>query len=361
VFVIQQGLLRENNIMGWVFQSARDTFDDHRERWDEINKRCGNHILLDSAFVSSLIRHFASSETLLGISEDGGKPGMVILEKVRLGFWQTFQPSQGPLGLILVGNDNGVQKQIATLMADIPGYCVGFSVTQQDPDFTAFGNLDHSPTTEYRDYAETSRIILAGDFGEFWKQTGRYFVDDLRRQTRRLEEKGIHMDFLAERDPGNVAECIRDYAKLEESGWKGREGTAVTAEGPQGLFYKELLEKFCSRGEGVIYRLSFNGSVVASDLCLERNGMTVVLKIAYDENLQGISPGKFIHREILKLLFEEGKTRALEWYGRIHEWQRRLGSSARTMFHVNFYRNAWVPVARRLIKETRTKLYRNGA
>ena len=52
----------------------------------------------------------------------------------------------------------------------------------------------------------------------------------------------------------------------------------------------------------------------------------VVLKIAYDENLQGISPGKFIHREILKRLFQEGKTRTLEWYGRVHEWQKKLGS-----------------------------------
>ena len=342
--------------MSWIFRNARDAFDEHREKWDEINKRCGNHILLDSVFVGALVRHFASDQTLLGISNDDSKPGMLIVDQVRPGFWQTFQPSQAPLGLILFGNNNGAQKQIARLMCDIPGYCVGFSVTQQDPDFTAFTNLGHSRTAERCDYAETSRIILAGNFGEFWKQTGRYFVDDLRRQTRRLEEQAIRMEFEIERDPIRVAECIRDYARLEGTGWKGREGTAVTAENRQGLFYREIMENFCSRGEGVIYRLLFNGEAVASDLCLERNGMIVVLKIAYDERFQGISPGKFVHREILKCLFEEGKTRALEWYGRIHEWQRRLGSSARTMFHVNFYRNAWVPVARRLIKATRGML-----
>src|SRR5262245_61412153 len=223
--------------MDWVFRSARDTFDKHREQWDEINKRCGNHILLDSAFVSLLIRHFASHHKLLGISNDDSKPGMLIVDQVRPGFWQTFQPSQAPLGLILFGNKNGVQEQIATLMCNLPGYCVGFSVTQQDPDFTAFTNPGHSRTAERCDYAETSRIILAGNFGEFWKQTGRYFVDDLRRQTRGLEEQGVRMGFVAERDSGRVAECIRDYASLEASGWKAREGTAVTAEGPQGLFY----------------------------------------------------------------------------------------------------------------------------
>ena len=347
--------------MSWVFRNARDAFDQYREQWDEFNKRCGNHILLDSEFVSALIRHFASDQTLLGISNDDSKPGMAIVDPVRPGFWQTFQPAQGPLGLILLGSKNETENQIARLMRSLPGYCVGLSVTQQDPDFTVFRNIKPSRAVESCDYAATSRIVLTGTFMDFWKRTGRYFVDDLRRQSRRLEEKGVRMDFLAERDPGSVADCIRDYAKLEESGWKGKEGTAVTAEGRQGLFYREVLEKFCSRGEGVIYRLSFNGRVVASDLCLERDGMTVVLKIAYDENLQGISPGKFIHREILKLLFEEGKTRVLEWYGRVHEWQSKMGSTPRTMYHINFYRYEWVSVARHFMKQAQGLMNRNSS
>ena len=88
--------------------------------------------------------------------------------------------------------------------------------------------------------------------------------------------------------------------------------------------------------------------------------MLVVLKIAYDETFQRFSPGKFIHREILRSLFEEGKIRTVEWYGRMHEWQRKLDSVPRTMFHVNFYRTEWVPMARRLIKATRGILNRLG-
>ena len=50
--------------MSWIFLNARASFDKYREKWDEINKKCGNHILLDSVFVSSLIRHFASDDTV---------------------------------------------------------------------------------------------------------------------------------------------------------------------------------------------------------------------------------------------------------------------------------------------------------
>src|SRR5262245_30798237 len=116
--------------MGWHFEKARDGFHKHRERWDKINKRCGNHILLDSAFVDCLIHHFASDETLLGLADDDRKPGMVILEKVRSGFWQTFQPSQSPLGPILLGNSGEVERQTTELIRSIPGYCVEFSITQ---------------------------------------------------------------------------------------------------------------------------------------------------------------------------------------------------------------------------------------
>jgi len=347
--------------MTWIFQNARDSFEKYRDGWDAINAACGNHVLLDGVFVGSLVRHFASETTLLGISEDRRNPGMVLLDKVRPGFWQTFQPSQGPLGLVVFSNARDVECQVAKLIRCLPGYPLGLSVLQQDPDFTMFGKLKYSRTAENADYSATSRLSVCGNFEEYWKATGRYFVDDLRRQSRRLDEQSIRMEFVAERDPGKVAECIRDYARLEATGWKGKEGTAVTAENRQGLFYRDVMENFFGRGEGVIYRLLFNEKVVASDLCLERAGMTVVLKIAYDESFTGISPGKFIHREILKLLFADGKSNVLEWYGRVHEWQSKLGSRPRTMFHLNFYRSEWVPVARRLLKATQSMLNRNGA
>jgi hypothetical protein len=334
----------------WSFHTAVDAFPRYRGLWDEINRSTANHILLDSTFVGSLIRHFASTDTLLGISDDGGNPGMVLLQKVKKGFWQTFQPSQGPLGLILLGNREGAVEQIVELIRSLPGYPLGFSVTQQDSELTMFKDLSYFQTLETVDYITTSRINLTGTFEEYWKRRGRYYIDDLRRQSRRLQEQRIEMEFVVERDPGRMAKCIGDYGRLEGVGWKGEEGTAVTVDNSQGLFYRQILEAFSSKGEAVVYRLLFNGETVASDLCLNRNGMLVVLKIAYDESFKGFSPGKFIHREILKALFTEGKIKVLEWYGRVHDWQIRLGSTTRTMFHVNFYRHRWVGTTRRYVK-----------
>jgi hypothetical protein len=336
--------------MGWAFYRAPDAFERYRERWDEINGMQGSHVLLDSNFVAPLVRHFASAETLLCICDDKKNPAMAIVHKARTGFWQTFQPSQGPLGLIVLGNTDGAVEQIYELMRTLPGYTVGFSVTQQDPDLTAFNHLNGSGTTEVVDYIKTPRITLRGTFDDYWRARGRDLAGNLNRRIKRLNEQGIPFELIAERDPEQIAAAVADYGCLEAMGWKGREHTAVTSDNEQGRFYREMLENFCRRREGVVYRLVLNGKTVASDLCIERNGILIVLKVAYDETVKSVSPSFLLRQQILKSIFSEGKIKVVEFYGRVRDWHLKWTDEVRTMFHVNFYRHAWVPVARRAWK-----------
>ena len=171
--MIQQGLLRENNIMGWVFRSARNTFDEYRERWDEINKRCGNHILLDSVFVGALIRHFASDQTLLGISNDDSKPGMLIVDKVRPGFWQTFQPSQGPLGLILLVMETVTENQMALDSQPSRLFSWAFQFHSKTP--ISHLKCETSRTAEICDYAADVQDRFDRHFRRLLETDGKVF------------------------------------------------------------------------------------------------------------------------------------------------------------------------------------------
>jgi Acetyltransferase (GNAT) domain len=347
--------------MGWIFRNARDAFDEHRERWDEINKKSSNHVVLDSTFVSALVRHFASDQTLLGISNDRNRLGMLIVDKVRPGFWQTFQPSQGPMGLMLLENEDVVEQQISELIRQLPGYSLGLAVTQQDPDFTAFKNLRNCRKIEIVDYITTPRITLSGTFEDYWRNRGRDLTRNVARRLRRATEEKIDFELVAVRDAGNVARCVQEYGMLEATGWKGKEGTAVTAENAQGLFYRDILEKFCERGEGVIYRLLMNGRVIASDLCVERNGMLVVLKVAYDETVKNVSPSFLLRRMVLENLFSTGNFWVVEFYGRVRDWHLKWTEEVRTMYHVNFYRDSWVPTVRHFIKSGTRFVTKTGA
>jgi hypothetical protein len=150
-----------------------------------------------------------------------------------------------------------------------------------------------------------------------------------------------------------VIGAVREFGQLESKGWKGQEGTAIEEGNPQGRFYREVLEAFCAAGEGMIYQLLLDGKVVASDLCLARNGMLVVLKTAYDETIEKVSPALLMRQDILERLFEEKKIQVVEFYGKVLDWHLKWTDQVRGMYHINFFRNTLVARLRGLVKRLR--------
>jgi GNAT acetyltransferase-like protein len=336
--------------MEWDLFPACQTFEKYSGLWDALNRANGNHPLLDSKFVEILLKHFGSQKIILSISKDKNNPAMVFVEKCKFGFWQTFQPSQSPLGLILLGNHQTQEKQLSQLLRTLPGYAFGVGILHQDPEFSSLLGLQNSTTLEIVEHISTPRQNLCGTFFEYWGKRNKKLVQDLARRRRRLEEKKVPIELLIVQDPVNIEESIRQYAQLEERGWKGRQGTAVTFGGRQGLFYREILDYFCKRGEGICFQLLINRIIVASRLCAMRDGKLFMLKTTYDENYKEVAPGLLLHYEILKYLFTQGDIKVIEFYGRVHDWHKRIMDDERTMFHVNIFRNNWVSMARKLSK-----------
>ena len=93
-----------------------------------------------------------------------------------------------------------------------------------------------------------------------------------------MAEKGLNPEFVAIRDPAGVEDAVREFGRLESKGWKAKEGTAMTGDDAQGRFYRAVLEYYSERNEGVIYQLRVNGEPVATDMCLTRGDMFIVLR-----------------------------------------------------------------------------------
>jgi CelD/BcsL family acetyltransferase involved in cellulose biosynthesis len=333
--------------MKWSLRPAA-AFSEIRELWDDLNARQGAHPLLDSGFVGPLVKHFASPATRLAVADGSGAPGAVLLDPAGKGMWRTFQPSQAPLGLILLGDRRRGFEQIRDILASLPGYALGLSVMQQDPDFTSLPRTD-AGAVEALDYIETARLVPSGSFEDYWKSRGRNLVHNLSRQRRRLADQGVSLELVAERDPSAVADGVRQYGEIESRSWKAEEGTAVSPDDAQGRFYREMLEHFCTRGEGVIYSLSLNGQIVAVDLCLERHGMLVILKTTYDEGIEKLSLGLLLHQEIFKAAFSEQRVKVIEFYGRVRDWHTKWTDETRTMYHTTLYRHPMIRAARRRV------------
>ncbi len=336
--------------MSWTLYPAAEAFAQHRAAWDALNRANGNHILLDGGFVNLLLRHFGHPGVRLAVSGDRARPGLALVERGRGGLWQTFQPSQAPLGLVLLGSREDVRGQVHALIRSLPGFGVGLSVLQQDPDFTCFGDVAAGPTVEVLDYIRTARLTLSGSFEEYWGARDRRWARDLARQRRRVQERGATLALEVTREPGEVAAAVREYATLEGAGWKGERGTAIAPGNRQEQFYREALEYFCGRGEGVIYRLRLDGRTIAANLSVQRDTMLIVLKITYDEAVPGLSPGHLLEEDMLRAVFAEGCIKVEEYYGPFKQWQARWTDEVRTLHHLNFYRSAAVAGARRVVK-----------
>jgi CelD/BcsL family acetyltransferase involved in cellulose biosynthesis len=340
----------------WSVHPALDAFDQFRDRWDALNRAQNNHLLLDSGFVSILLRHFGSRDVVLAVNEDPGNPAMALIERKGPGIWETFQPAWAPLGLILYGDGKKGAENLAALMRSLPGYAIQLGVLQQDPNCAGLSAAENSEWVDKSDYMQTARIPLEGTFEEYWASREDRLRKNNDRLRRRMAEKGLKLEFAIIRDPAGVDDGVREFGRLESKGWKASEGTAVGVDDAQARFYQAVLKKFCERNEGVIYQLLIDGQVVATDMCAVRDEMAIVIKTTYDEDWKAYAPGVLLREDIVRDLYSGGRVKNYEFYGPLMDYQLRWTKDVRTLYHLTCFRHPLVRGARNFAKRIRRRL-----
>ena len=329
--------------MKWALSPARE-LGAMAAAWDKLHADSGATPLLALDFVAPLLAEFGDGSELLARCEHAGRTvAMALLVRSSRFGWRTFQPAQAPLGLWLQEADIAPEALLAALLPRLPGMALLFGLTQCDPDLLA--RPADSARLRTLDYIATARITLAGPFQAYWDARGKNLRSNLRKQRSRLARESLALRLEVSRDAGAVAEAVAQYASLELAGWKAGQGSAVDGTNAQGRYYRAMLEAFCRRGAGSIYRYWFGDQLVAADLCIEDGAQLIVLKTTYDEGVaNGLSPALLMREEALQALFAEGRLQRLEFYGRVMEWHTRWTKEVRTLYHINYYR--WSALAR---------------
>ena len=329
--------------MNWRLSPAT-AFDANANVWGELHARSATTPLLAYDFVAPLLAQFGNGDELLACCEHEGRVvAMALLAPAGRFSWHTFQPPQAPLGLWLQEPGFAPTALLASLMPALPGVALVFGLTQCDPDLLA--RPTESSCLRTMDYIDTSRISLTGSFDDYWNARGKNLRANLKKQRTRLAREGTALRLQVSRSPDEVAAAIEQYGRLESAGWKSGGGSAVDAANAQGRYYRAMLESFCRRGAGSIYRYWFGEQLVAIDLCIEDDTQLIVLKTTYDESVAGgLSPALLMREEALQALFAEARLGRLEFYGRVMEWHTRWTNEVRTLYHVNYYR--WSALAR---------------
>ena len=320
--------------MTWQLDSASN-FGKYRDQWDELNSQAPDSPVLNASFIAHSLEELSSGKEVLAVHRDAGTiNAMAVLGKSKFGVWDTFQPSQAPLGAWI--NNSGIELQdlMKTLSAALPGIVLKLGLTQQDP--AIYPRPEDYGCISTMDYIETATVNATGSFDDYWSSRGKNLRHNLKRQRNRLQKEGIETRLNIIQKPEDIRDAIEAYGKLESAGWKGEEGTAIEISNSQGRFYVALLEDFCSRKRGSIYQYFYNDELVASDLCIEQAGVFVILKTTYDESISTSSPAFLMRQDSFREIFGSERIRTVEFYGKMMDWHTKWSHNSRTIYHVNF-------------------------
>lgn len=319
--------------------------------WNRLNAAQVNLPFLDARAIIAALRCFGRGDERLLIASAGdtSKPvAMFVLSRRGAGQWETFQPSQLPLGAWVAEADWTALALAESLLRGPLAASLVLSITQVDPRQSP-APAD-GPAHVRSDYIETGWIDMAGSFDDYWALRGKNLRSNMRKQRNKLSADNADAELLEWRSASDMAPAIARYGALESAGWKSEKGTAIHPDNDQGRFYGQLMEEAAERGEAVIYEYRLGGRTAAMHLCLRRDAEIVILKTTYDESIdKSLSPAFLLHQEELQRLFGEGQTRRLEYYGRLMEWHTRWTDNKRTLYHLTCYRWPWLKKLKQVI------------
>jgi hypothetical protein len=115
----------------------------------------------------------------------------------------------------------------------------------------------------------------------------------LRQHRRRLSEKG-ELSSVVITDPHAVRSALEDFLRMEASGWKGEQGTALLCNDADAAFTRAAVGALADQDSACIHALYLGREPVSMQIVLRAGASAFTWKIAYDETLRAFSPGMLL-------------------------------------------------------------------
>ncbi len=129
---------------------------------------------------------------------------------------------------------------------------------------------------------------------------------EYRRQRKRLGELG-RLEFRTLQQHHEVDDWLEEFLRLEASGWKAREGTAMGINANERAYVREAAQEGFARSQMRMQGLFLDGRPVAMLLSFLAGGWGFTFKTAYDEEFARFSPGVQIMLDVLGCLHSDAR------------------------------------------------------
>jgi CelD/BcsL family acetyltransferase involved in cellulose biosynthesis len=159
-----------------------------------------------------------------------------------------------------------------------------------------------------RDFAGYASIIkIEGAIDDFHKRLSRNFSRNLTKAHNKLAKlPNVKTVFLTGADA--TENELPLLMKVEASGWKKKEGTAIEQSPTLVSFYTALTKRLSALGWLEWHFLKTDGRVIAGQLGVKMGRTLALFKIGYDEEYSYCSPGNILFESVVERAYSQGDT-----------------------------------------------------
>lgn len=126
-----------------------------------------------------------------------------------------------------------------------------------------------------------------------------------RRLTKRLQQLG-DVTFRASDNSSDYRELASQFLKIESSGWKRENGTALVCNPAEHAFYTELIQRSAECGKARFFWMELNGQPIAMLSDIRSGNKVYSYKTAFDNSFTEFSPGFQTEIKNLEFMYEDG-------------------------------------------------------
>ncbi len=110
----------------------------------------------------------------------------------------------------------------------------------------------------------------------------------------------------------NIRSWIQDFLQLEQSGWKGKEGTALACDEKETKYFIEITKNAALQRKLLMYKLTLDNQPIAMQSNFIANDGAFAFKVAYDENYSKYSPGMSLELENLDYILSNSQIKWMD-------------------------------------------------
>ena len=290
-----------------------------REQWHDVYEDSGLKLsILTYEYVKLWYECFSSPKDIRVFKVmDGGKTigflPMVLRsgDGVRVLMNQTNDHCLYGEALIRRGCEEVFSKKLLDEILDESGWDVlhhifGYSFSAVYPLFSE-SLLDHGKHRWKMNVQPTYTVLLDKTCYEYFqKDLSMNMRKSLKRFKNRLNKTGQYKFLHFEEDA--TAQKWQEFLRIEDSGWKGRNGTSILRTTPEYRRYYDGLIRILSMSRDLhLYFLELDQKYIAAVVGFTAGDVFQYLKIGYDEEYHALSPSNMLFMHLVKDIQENLK------------------------------------------------------